>query len=230
MNAKALFVFLGLPVLAALPSLAQPAQLDTSRYKELYPNLSAAERAQFEQAISAEQAAATALRPTTVDAPGQGDVCTLPTPTPVSSPWTVSATTVGFTNNYDIGTNCGTGQTVFTATGAAPDVAFGVFSDLKNCTATATVDPTGAAWDAAIYVLQAAGAACTQVPTLADAQCVTMDDNGGGDVTETVSWPVSAGTEYYVIVDGFANAVGTFDLTLTGCIVPVELQSFSVDR
>ncbi len=99
-----------------------------------------------------------------------------------------------------------------------------------NCVATATVDPTGSNWDVAVFVLAAPLAACTQLPALADAQCVTMDDDGAANTTETVSWTASAGTEYFVIIDGFNAAVGTFDLTLTGCIVPVELQNFSVDR
>lgn len=229
MNAKVFFAILGIPVLTAVSALAQPAQLDTSRYKMLYPTLSAAERAQYERALAAELEAATALRPTTVHAPGPGDLCTLPTAAPVSSPWTVSATTVGTTNNYDIATTCGVAQTLFAGTGASLDFTFGVFSD-QNCTATASVDPTGANWDVAIYVLRAVASACIQLPTLADQQCVTMDDDGAANTTESVSWPVIAGVEYYVIIDGFNAAVGTFDLTLTGCIVPVELQSFSVDR
>jgi hypothetical protein len=220
-----------LPLLAlALVALPAFAQVNTLRYKDLYPNLSAAERATYEQALAAELKAAQA-RWNEPHGPVQGDVCTTPSPTPVN-PFMVSSTTVGATNNYDIATNCGNGQTVFGGTGAALDVAFGVTTD-ANCTVTVTGDPTGANWDLAIFALQAPGAACTTVPTLADGQCVAMDDDGGGNITESMNWAATAGTEYFVIVDGFNTATGTFDLTITGTgcnLVPVELQKFSVDR
>jgi hypothetical protein len=60
-----------------------------------------------------------------------------------------------------------------------------------------------------------------------------MDDDGASNTNETVTWNAVAGTEYFVIIDGFNAANGTFDLTITGTgcnLVPVELQSFSVDR
>lgn len=218
--------FLGL-ALVALPAFAQ---VSTLRYKDLYPTLSASERAAYEQALAAELKAAQA-RWNEPNGPVQGDLCTVPSPTPVN-PFMVSSTTVGAANNYDIATNCGNGQTVFGGTGASLDVAFGVTTD-ANCTVTVTGDPTGTSWDLAIFALQAPGAACTQLPTLADGQCVAMDDDGGGNVTETMNWAATAGTEYFVIVDGFNAATGTFDLTITGTgcnLVPVELQSFSVDR
>jgi hypothetical protein len=162
--------------------------------------------------------------------PVQGELCTTPSSTPVN-PFNVSSTTVGAVNNYDIATVCGTGQTLFGGTGASLDVAFGVTTD-ANCTINVTADPTGTSWDLAAYVLQAPGAACTQLPSLADGQCITMDDDGGGNITELMSWSATAGTEYFVIIDGFNAATGTFDLTIagTGCnLVPVELQGFSID-
>jgi hypothetical protein len=221
-----------LPLLAlALVALPAFAQVNTLRYKDLYPTLSAAERATYEQALAAELKAAQA-RWNEPHGPVQGDLCTAPNPTPVN-PFNVSSTTVGATNNYDIATVCATpGQTLFGGTGAALDVAFGVMVD-ANCTVNVSADPTGASWDLAVYVLQAPGAACTQLPSLADGQCIVMDDNGGGDVTELLSWPATVGTEYFVIIDGFNAATGTFDLAITGTgcnLVPVELQKFSVDR
>lgn len=213
---------------AALPAFAQ-SNLDLDRYKELYPTLSKAEKAAYESALQVRYDAA--KRQWTITGPVQGDLCTTPSPTPVN-PFMVSSTTVGATNNYDIATVCGTGQTLFNGTGASLDLAFGVVTD-ANCSVTAVGDPTGTNWDLAMFVLQAPGAACTQLPALADGQCVTMDDDGGGNVTETVTWAATAGTEYYVIIDGFNTATGTFDLTITGTgcnLVPVELQSLSVDR
>ncbi len=51
-----------------------------------------------------------------------------------------------------------------------------------------------------------------------------MDDDGASNATETVTFNAVAGTQYFVIIDGFNAATGTFDLTVThaGCnLVPV---------
>jgi hypothetical protein len=215
--------------LAPIASASAQDQVDLETFKARYSSMSATEIAAHEAALAkALQAAQSSwARP---KGPVQGDLCTAPSPTPVN-PFTVSSTTVGATNNYDIATTCGVTQTLFAGTGAALDVAFGVVAD-ANCSITAVADPTGTNWDLALYVLQAPGAACTQLPALADAQCTTMDDDGASNTTETVTWAATAGTEYFVIVDGFNAATGTFDLTITGTgcnLVPVELQNFSVD-
>lgn len=227
---KSFLALLGL-ALAALPAFAQTPTIDLSRYKQVYPSLSGSERAAWDGALLNEYRLTVAARPNAPEGPVQGDLCTTPSPTPVN-PFTVSSTTVAATNNYDIATTCGVAQTLFNGTGASLDVAFGVTTD-ANCSVTALVDPTGTNWDTAIYVLQAPGAACTQLPTLADGQCITMDDDGASNTNETVTWSATAGTAYFVIIDGFNAATGSFDLTITGTgcnLVPVELQSFSVDR
>ncbi|WP_440222945.1 hypothetical protein ACQQ2N_17980 [Dokdonella sp. MW10] len=215
----------------ACPAASGWAQstLTLDDYKSLHPRLSNEERAAYDKAL-AEQYAVESKDWERPKGPVEGDLCTMPAPAPVN-PFTISSTTVGATNNYDIGTTCGTGQTLFGGTGASLDLAYGVVTD-SDCSVTVSADPTGTSWDLALYVLQAPAAACTQLPTLADAQCVTMDDDGGGNVTETVTFNAVAGTPYFVIVDGFNAAVGTFDLTITGTgcnLVPVGLQSFSVD-
>lgn len=213
----------------ASPSMGFAQVVDLETYKDRYASMSQAERDLHEAALARQWQAAqsTWLIP---KGPVQGDVCTPAVPGSVN-PFQISSTTVGATNNYDIATVCGTGQTTFAGTGASLDVAFSVVTD-ADCTVTVDADPTGSNWDLALYVLQAPGAACTQLPALADAQCITMDDNGAANTTETVTFSATAGTEYFVIVDGFNSAIGTFDLTIsgTGCsLVPVELQSFSVD-
>jgi hypothetical protein len=209
--------------------VAATAQDTSTTYKLRYPAASAAERATLDQALAAEFAAKSSqwVRP---NGPVQGDLCVAPSPTPVN-PFTVSSTTVGATNNYDIATVCGAAQTLFGGTGASLDVAFGVTTD-QDCSVTVSADPTGTSWDLAMFVLQAPGAACTQLPSLADPQCITMDDDGGGNVTETVTFNATANTNYFVIIDGFNAATGTFDLTITGTgcnLVPVGLQRFQVD-
>lgn len=217
-------------VASALTLAASAASADTQTYKLRYPAASAAERAALDQELAAEYAHLSAAWSTTPRGPVQGDVCVPANPTPVN-PFTVSSTTVGATNNYDIATTCGVAQTLFGGTGASLDLAFGVVTD-QNCSVTVSADPTGANWDLALYVLQAPGAACTQLPALADGQCITMDDDGASNVTESVTFNATAGTQYFVIIDGFNAATGTFDLTITGTgcnLVPVGLQRFSVD-
>ena len=217
--------------IALLPAAAALAQnpVDLDSYKARYPTATPAEKNALDQALAAQYSSISATWPTP-DGPVQGDLCTAAAPGPVN-PFTVSSTTVGATNNYDIATTCGVAQTVFGGTGASLDVAYSVVTD-QNCSVTVSADPTGTNWDLALYVLAAPGAACTQLPTLADPQCVTMDDDGASNTTETVTFNATAGTEYFVIVDGFNAATGTFDLTITGTgcnLVPVKLQSYSVD-
>lgn len=216
---------------ALLPAAAALAQnpVDLDSYKARYPTATPAERSALDKALAAEYAAVSAGW-AAVRGPVENDVCVPADPAPVN-PFTISSTTVGATNNYDIATVCGTGQTLFGGTGASLDIAYGVVTD-QNCSVTVNADPTGTSWDLALYVLAAPGAACTQLPALADGQCITMDDNGGGDVTETVTFNATAGTQYFVIVDGFNTATGTYNLSITGTgcnLVPVGLQTFSVE-
>ena len=215
--------------LAPIASASAQNQVDLESYKARYSSMTPAEITAHEVALAKalQLAQSSWVRP---KGPVQAHLCTAPAPGPVN-PFAVSATTVGATNNYDIATTCGVVQTAFGGTGASLDVAFSVVTD-ADCSVTVSADPTGTSWDLAMYVLQAPGAACTTVPTLADAQCVTMDDDGGGNITEAATFAATAGTEYFVIIDGFNAATGTFDLTITGTgcnLVPVELQNFSVD-
>jgi hypothetical protein len=226
MNVKALTLALSI---ALVPCAAAVAQNAVDTYKARYPTAAPAERAALDQALAADYAATSATWQVP-NGPVEGDLCSPASPSPVN-PFTISSTTVARTNNYDIATTCGVTQTLFAGTGAALDVAYGVVTD-QNCSVTVSADPTGTNWDLALYVLQAPGAACTQLPALADPQCITMDDDGASNTTESVTFNAVAGTQYFVIIDGFNAATGTFDLTVTGTgcnLVPVGLQKFSVD-
>jgi len=217
--------------LALLPGAAVLAQnsVDLESYKARYPTATPAVKSELDKALAAQYLSTSAGWKAT-RGPVEGDLCTPASPTPVN-PFTISSTTVGATNNYDIATTCGVAQTVFGGTGAALDVAYGVVTD-QDCSVTVVADPTGTNWDLALYVLAAPGAACTQLPSLADGQCITMDDDGASNANETVTFNATAGTQYFVIIDGFNAATGTFDLTVTGTgcnLVPVGLQSYSVE-
>ena len=69
----------------------------------------------------------------------------------------------------------------------------------------------------------------------AEAAAAELNDAGGTGIAENVTFQALAQAEYFVIVDGWADMSGTFDLDITesgstGCsLVPVEVQSFGVD-
>lgn len=181
-------------------------------------------------------------------APLAADTCTDATPEISTLPYgPVADTTVGQIDNYDLppdtsaptctaSTNCtgapaGRGN-IYTGTGTAPDRAYRIRTDV-DCTLNITMDPTGAQ-DLALIVYQAA---CSN--NLAD--CVCVDDTGVGGVAESVSLDAIAGTDYFIVIDGYSTGAappgpsGPFTLTVsettaTGCILtPVELQNFSVE-
>jgi hypothetical protein len=121
---------------------------------------------------------------------------------------------------------------IYTGTGTAPDRAYRLRTDV-SCTLTLVMDPTGAQ-DLALIVYENT---CSSL--LSD--CVCVDDTGVGGVAEVVTLDAVAGTDYFVVIDGYSTGgtppgpSGPFTLavtetTATGCaLVPVELQGFSVE-
>jgi hypothetical protein len=203
------------------------------RLKAMWDELTPQERATYEAQLAAQ---APVREIGKLLAPIEGDLCTAPDATSTAPPFMVSSNTTGAANDYDLespGANadCGSGQTTFGGTGAANDLTYGLQVDV-DCTLQIDADPTGTSWDLALYVVQTS---CTPLPGFVNAECIALDDNGGSNVTETVTINATTGNTYFVIVDGFNTAVGTFDLTVsevgaTGCnLVPVELTSFSID-
>jgi hypothetical protein len=161
------------------------------------------------------------------------DTCPLTTPESGPLPFgPVAGTTVGDTDDYDLpadttaptctaSTNCVGGASagsgprgaIYTGTGLGPDRAFHIKTD-ANCTLTISMDPTGAE-DLGLIVYQTT---CSN--SLAD--CVCVDDTGIGGVAETVAVDAVAGTDYFVVVDGYASGgtppgdAGPFTLGITG--------------
>ncbi|TDR44893.1 hypothetical protein DFR29_10576 [Tahibacter aquaticus] len=110
-----------------------------------------------------------------------------------------------------------------------PDQAFSIKTD-ANCTLTLAMTPTGGQ-DLALELFQTQ---CSS--SLADCGCVS--DAGVANSTETISLTAVAGTQYFVVVDGYSAAAtppgpsGPFNLAIsgTGCnLTPVQLQSFGID-
>jgi hypothetical protein len=160
----------------------------------------------------------------------------------------ITDTTVGATDNYDLpgditdptctaASSCTGGGppgslprgAIYTGTGTAPDRAWRIRTD-ANCNLMITMDPTSTQ-DLVLIVYQA-----TCSSSLANCACV--DDTGDVGVAESVTLSAVAGTDYFVVVDGYSiNAPspgpsGPYTLTVTGtgcALVPVELQQFSVE-
>lgn len=178
------------------------------------------------------------------------DTCPATTPELAGLPWTSAAsTTVGMADDYDLpadtsnptcaapATCTGAGPAgslprgaIYTGTGTAPDRAYQLIFD-SNCEITVTATPASG-WDLSLIVYQAN---CSS--DLADCACV--DDTGVAGDPESVTLSAMAGTIYYVLIDGYSTAAAppgpsggfTLGVTGTGCtLLPVELQSFAVDR
>jgi hypothetical protein len=158
-----------------------------------------------------------------------GDTCPAATPESGALPYTGPAdTTVGATDDYDItgqcaasstpcagggpGPNPGRGRT-YLGTGVGPDRAYHIKTD-ANCDLTITMTPGGTE-DLALMVFQ---------PTCANAgsNCLCIDDTDIGGDPETVTLTAVAGTDYFVVVDGYSSGAvppgpaGPFTLSITG--------------
>ncbi len=177
-----------------------------------------------------------------------GDTCPVATWQCVPFPAPLPDTTVGASDNYDLppdtsaptctaaSTCTGAGPAgslprgaVYTGTGTGPDRAWRIRTD-ANCTLTITMDPTGSE-DLSLIVYQAV---CSRL--LSDCNCV--DDTGVGGVAEQVVLNAVAGTDYFVVVDGYSTGgtppgpAGNYTLHVTGAgctICPVELERISID-
>jgi hypothetical protein len=154
------------------------------------------------------------------------DTCPAATPEVGTLPYTGPPdTTVGATDDYNITGACtasstacvggpppGRGNT-YLGTGVGPDRAYHLKTD-ANCVLTITMTPTGTE-DLALMVFQ---------PTCADAgsNCLCIDDTDIGGDPEQVTLTAVAGTDYFVVVDGYSTGAtppgpaGPFTLSITG--------------
>jgi hypothetical protein len=175
------------------------------------------------------------------------DTCLAATAAPSTLPFNSAGTTVGRVDDIKLppdttnptctaSSACtGTGTAgslprgaIYTGTGTGPDEAFRIRTSAA-CTLTIAMSPTGA--DLALEIFQTQ---CSN--SLADCNCVS--DAGTSGQTETVTLTAAAGTDYFVVTDGYSSgavapgpsAPYTLAITGTGCtLTPVEIQSFMVD-
>jgi hypothetical protein len=191
-------------------------------------------------------AAKAAPAPNAVRAPG--DTCGAATPEVGALTYNTTGSTAGLVDDYDLppdttnptcaaGTSCtGTGPAgslpfgaIYTGTGTGPDQAFSIRTS-ANCSLTLTMTPTGGQ-DLALFLYQNQ---CSSA--LADCGC--SSDVGVANGAETITLNAVAGTQYFVVVDGYSAGAtppgpsGPFNLSIagSGCtLTPVQLQSFGID-
>lgn len=136
------------------------------------------------------------------------------------------------TSFNDTGTTIGANNTVTSipitcngvyTTSAGPDVIYQfVLPDLAARTPTCTIslDPTGANWDPAIFLLSTTSPGCPSgTGNAITTNCVVGDDNGGSNVTEGITdaqMDALPAGRYYLFVDSFystgALSAGTYSL------------------
>jgi hypothetical protein len=123
-----------------------------------------------------------------------------------SLPYSDSGTTAGYTNDYDA---------VCPYTGStSPDV---VYRYVAPVTGTWDIDLCGSAYDTKLYVMDAAQAvlACND-DFYIGAPC-------GVYVSLIENFTFVAGSTYYIVVDGYGAASGTYFLALAGPLPPCDL-------
>lgn len=76
-----------------------------------------------------------------------------------------------------------------------------------SCTLQVSMNPTGSE-NLGLYI-------ASDCAPLSVANCITMDDNGAGGTTEVVQFAATAGTDYYILVDGNSSAEGTFSMAIS---------------
>ncbi len=238
-------------VLASVPAAAQTDVSGIYVKKAIADKMTPEQLQAYKETLAQRKAAGAFDRapagPLASRAPG--DICSAATYELGALPYgPIADTTVGATDNYDLPpdvvdptctaavTCTGAGPAgslprgaIYTGTGTGPDRGWHIKTS-ANCTLSLSMTPTGGQDLALITYL----ANCTS--SLADCACVS--DTGIANQTETVSLNAVAGTEYFIVIDGYATGgtppgpSGPYNLTISGSgctLVPVELEGFSIE-
>ena len=143
-----------------------------------------------------------------------GDTCEMTVPVTLL-PFSDSGDNSALADDYDIDTSntCNTG---FNSSGTEI-----VYSVICDATTDVTVTETFGTYDVVLWAVTD----CSD----ADNTCVGSSDSGN---PESITFTATAGTEYFVMVDGWNGQGGIYTLDLTStapCIcIPVELETFNV--
>jgi hypothetical protein len=145
-----------------------------------------------------------------------GDTCSNTSPEIGPLPKGFVGDTTGWGDDYNLGNEpapCAGGGTQYGMTGLGDDIVYLVATDV-DCQLEVAMGPTGAD-DLALYVLSPT---CYDV----DGGCVRVSDGGGVGIAEVITFTAAAQQPHYVIVDGYNNDNGPFNLEIselsaTGC-------------
>src|SRR5262245_16718188 len=216
-------------------------EVDTSQVRirpdvaaKLTPEQLQARKEAFARRIAARRGRGVPGAPGGIDAPG--DTCPAASLESATLPFGASNTTVGRTNDYEPApsptltcsapTNCvgrpdGRGE-VFSGRGWGPDIAYKIRT-AANCTLTIDLNPTDLPPNADARSLLVFQTQCTN--DLIDCACASdtgfpgnPDPNGN---TEGVVLDAVAGTDYFLIIDGYSSALappgaeGPFTLSIS---------------
>lgn len=114
-------------------------------------------------------------------------------------PFLASGTTFGAVNDVDPGTSCFTSP----LSTRGPDVVY-QFTPADTQLYIIDVVPAGD-YDTSVYVTTD----CSTIPN-----CISADVGGAG-ATEEIRHSLTAGTTYFIVVDGFSGDAGDFNISLT---------------
>ncbi len=201
------------------------AEVDWPEVKKIWHTLTAAEQAAYQEMMPAPAQGmgrvnilGTLVEPV-VRTPG--DTCGAATNEVSALPFAGAGDTTALVNDYDVATSvtCSTG---FDSN--SPDDTYLVQVD-QTCDVFVSATSPIAGHDVVLWAVTD----CAD----ADNTCVGSADTGN---PEEFGFTATAGTDYWVIVDGWNGGVGDYTLditetTATGCmlVVPVKLESFSID-
>lgn len=226
-NSKVLTVLVALVLVAGI-AVAQPSardNIDWTSVKQMWHALTPAEQDAYQQILADRPsvggpgtvtALGRALSPVAELAPA--DTCGAATEEIGPLPYSDAGDNSGLTDDYDLvaSATCNTG---FDSNG--PEIVYNVMVD-QTCDVTVT--ETLGTYDVVVWAVTD----CSDT----DNTCVGSDDTGN---PETFTFTASAGTNYFVMVDGWNGQGGAYNLDLTeatstGCsLVPVELQGFEIE-
>lgn len=136
--------------------------------------------------------------------PVPNDFCTAAIPISCGTP--VTGSTVGATSDSALG-SCATGS------GVTPNN--GIWYVLGGASGATTISLCGSSYDTKLHVYSGSCAALT---------CIASNDDFCG-LQSQVSFTAAAGTTYYVLVNGFGSATGSFTLNATCSQTPPCAQT-----
>lgn len=138
-----------------------------------------------------------------------GDTCAAATFELGSLPEGRIDTTEGRDDTNSYGGPCADGSDGVAGSGTGADVYYRIRPS-GSCTLRVSMNPVGTSplKNLGLYI-------ASNCAPLSAVNCITMDDNGGGGVTEIVEFPATAGTDYYILVDGTDSDEDIFSMVIS---------------